>query len=124
MSDHPLRASPPMTVRPALVSRVCLRRTPQGLVGAPLSEAFDSENGVSEHFRALEYPLWDLAGKLAEKPVYKMLGGEPDADGVFRARCYDTSLYIDDLHLADDNEAAALIATEALEGKALGTQSI
>ena len=49
-----------------------------------------------------------------------MLGGETDADGVFRARCYDTSLYIDDLHLADDNEAAALIASEALEGKARG----
>ena len=48
-----------------------------GLVGAPLSEAFDSENGVSERFRALEYPLWDLAGKLAGKPVYEMLGGEP-----------------------------------------------
>ena len=90
------------------------------LVGAPLSEAFDLESGVSDRFRALEYPLWDLAGKLAGKPVYEMLGGEPDADGVFRARCYDTSLYIDDLHLADDNEAAALIASEALEGKARG----
>ena len=90
------------------------------LVGTPLSEAFDPENGVSERFRGLEYPLWDLAGKLAGKPVYEMLGGEPDEDGVFRARCYDTSLYIDDLHLADDNEAAALIASEALEGKARG----
>ena len=91
-----------------------------GLVGTPLSEAFDLENGVSDRFRALEYPLWDLAGKITGKPVYEMLGGEPDADGVFRARCYDTSLYIDDLHLADDNEAAALIASEALEGKARG----
>ena len=85
-----------------------------------MSEAFDSENGVSERFRTLEYPLWDLAGKLAGKPVYEMLGGEPDADDIFRARCYDTSLYIDDLHLDDDNEAAALIASEALEGKARG----
>ena len=90
------------------------------LVGAPLSKAFNPKNGVSERFRGLEYPLWDLAGKLAGKPVYEMLGGEPDEDGVFRARCYDTSLYIDDLHLADDNEAAALIASEALEGKAHG----
>ena len=91
-----------------------------GLVGTSLSEAFDLENGVSDRFRALEYPLWDLAGKITGKPVYEMLGGEPDTDGVFRARCYDTSLYIDDLHLADDNEAAALIASEALEGKARG----
>ena len=55
-------------------SRVCLRRDAAGLVGAPLSEAFDLENGVSERFRGLEYPLWDLAGKLVEKPVYEMLG--------------------------------------------------
>ena len=30
--------------------------------------------------------------------------------------CYDTSLYIDDLHIKDDSEAASLIASEALEG--------
>jgi L-alanine-DL-glutamate epimerase-like enolase superfamily enzyme len=34
----------------------------------------------------------------------------------FRAPCYDTSLYFDDLHLADDAAAAALIAAEAREG--------
>jgi len=35
--------------------------------------------------------------------------------GRLRVPCYDTSLYIDDLHLADDGEAAALIAQEARE---------
>ena len=38
----------------------------------------------------------------------------------FAPPCYDTSLYIDDLHLDDNAEAAALIASEALEGKARG----
>ena len=33
-----------------------------------------------------------------------------------RVPCYDTSLYFDDLHLADEAEAAALIAAEAREG--------
>jgi L-alanine-DL-glutamate epimerase-like enolase superfamily enzyme len=38
----------------------------------------------------------------------------------FRAPCYDTSLYFDDLELASDDEAAALLAGEAREGYALG----
>ena len=92
----------------------------KALVGLSLSEAFDSADGVSEQFRVLEYPIWDLAGQLAGKPVYALLGGQIDDDGVFCARCYDTSLYIDDLHLEDDGEAAALIASEALEGAARG----
>ena len=49
-----------------------------------------------------------------------LLGGHPEDDGVFRAPCYDTSLYIDDLHLEDDGEAATLIASEAMEGAGRG----
>ena len=90
------------------------------LVGFQLDEVFNLESGVSEEFRVLEYPIWDVAGKLAQKPVYALIGGQPDADGVFRARCYDTSLYIDDLHVEDDNAAAAFIASEALEGVGRG----
>jgi L-alanine-DL-glutamate epimerase-like enolase superfamily enzyme len=52
--------------------------------------------------------------------VYALLGGRADADGVYRAPCYDTSLYMDDLHLKDDGAAAALMASEALEGTARG----
>ena len=87
------------------------------IVGFQLNEAFDAESGVAEEFRVLEYPIWDLVGKLAQKPVYAMLSGQ---NGEFQAPCYDTSLYIDDLHLEDNAEAAALIASEALEGKARG----
>ena len=92
----------------------------ESLIGFQLSEMFDPERGVDKRFRAFEYPIWDLAGQLAEKPVYALLGGQPDNEGVFRVPCYDTSLYIDDLRLEDDNEAAALIASEALEGAARG----
>ncbi len=87
------------------------------MVGFQFSDAFDTENGVAEAFRVLEYPLWDLVGQLEQKPVYQLLSGH---NGAFRAPCYDTSLYIDDLHLDDDAEAAALIASEALEGAARG----
>ena len=90
------------------------------LIGFKLCEIFNLQCGVDTRFRALEYPLWDLAGQLAGKPVYALLGGQPDNEGIFRVPCYDTSLYIDDLHLEDDNEAAALIASEALEGVARG----
>jgi L-rhamnonate dehydratase len=90
------------------------------LVGFRLDEAFDPKHGVHDPFRALEYPIWDLVGGLAHKPVYALLGGTPGADGLYRVPCYDTSLYMDDLHLADDDEAAALIASEALDGYTRG----
>ena len=48
-----------------------------------------------------------------------MLGGQAGEGERFCAPCYDTSLYMDDLCL-DDEEAAALIAAEALEGAARG----
>ena len=89
----------------------------EALAGFRLGDAFDPERGVAEEYRVLEYPLWDLAGQLAQRPVYEMLSG---TKGPFRAPCYDTSLYIDDLHLEENAEAAALIASEALEGKARG----
>ena len=92
----------------------------ESLLGFKLSRMFDPEHGVDKRFRVLEYPLWDLVGQLTGKPVYALLGGKPENDEVFRVPCYDTSLYIDDLHLKDDGEAAALIASEALEGVARG----
>jgi L-alanine-DL-glutamate epimerase-like enolase superfamily enzyme len=86
------------------------------LVGLALDDAGVSNGAVRERFRALEYPILDLVGKLARQPVYVLLGGQPDADGVYRTPCYDTSLYMDDLHLRDDDAGAALIASEAMEG--------
>ena len=56
--------------------------------------------------------------KRAGKPVYALAaavnGTTPPTP--YRAPCYDTSLYFDDLHLDSDDEAAALIAAEAREG--------
>jgi L-rhamnonate dehydratase len=107
-------------------SRVTRDRAAQW-VGQPLDAVYGREDGVPghccarvrEHARAIEYPLYDLAGQLAGKPVYALLGGQAGEDG-FSAPCYDTSLYMDDLSLADDEKAAARIASEALEGAARG----
>jgi D-galactarolactone cycloisomerase len=44
-------------------------------------------------------PLWDLAGKALEKPVYKLLGGK----GPRRVPVYDGSIYFSDLLAQDAN---------------------
>lgn len=113
----------------------CSKEVAESLVGFHLNDAFEfpenwEQEGargkvpqVKEAFRMLEYPLWDLLGQLEQKPVYAVLLNlkEPlGKHGSFRVPCYDTSLYIDDLHLEDDDEAAALIASEALAGAARG----
>jgi L-alanine-DL-glutamate epimerase-like enolase superfamily enzyme len=90
------------------------------LVGFRPNEAFELQNGVHERFRVLEYPIWDLVGKLAQKPVYALIGRQPDDGKAYRVPCYDTSLYMDDLYLEDDDKAAALMASEALDGIASG----
>src|SRR5688500_20219829 len=67
----------------------------------------------------MDYPLWDLAAKRAGLPVYALAAraaGRTLPAGPLRVRCYDTTLYFDDLHLDSEEEAAALIAQEAREG--------
>ena len=66
------------------------------------------ETGVAERFRTVDLPIWDLAGQLAGKPVYDLVGNAVD-DGPLKAPCYDTSLYMDDLHLDDDDDAITLM---------------
>jgi L-rhamnonate dehydratase len=90
------------------------------VVGHRLSEVPGERGGVCEPFRALEYPLLDLSGQRAGKAVYSVLGGQARADGTYRVPCYDTSLYMDDLDLEDDDAAAARIADAAAEGYARG----
>jgi L-alanine-DL-glutamate epimerase-like enolase superfamily enzyme len=93
--------------------------TARGLVGATLGEAYDPAAGVPLRFRPLEYAIWDLVGKRAGQPVYaiaaQILGRERPAEPA-SLRCYDTSLYIDDLDQPDAESAAALMAEEAMQG--------
>ena len=91
----------------------------RGFVGATLGEAYDDAAGVPVRFRPIEYAVWDLVGRREGEPVYalasKILGRPRPADGS-KVRCYDTSLYIDDLDKPDVESAAALIAEEAMQG--------
>jgi L-alanine-DL-glutamate epimerase-like enolase superfamily enzyme len=92
------------------------------LLGRDLAELFRPERGVLPAWQAFDFPLWDLAGKQAGRPVYALaaeLAGlrAPESLSV---PCYDTSLYFDDLHLVDERAAAELLAAEACEGAGRG----
>lgn len=95
----------------------------QSILGKSLDELFDPRWGTTSFalaptFGGFDFPLWDLMAKRAGVPVYalaaQMVG--KDVESPFEVPCYDTSLYIDDLHIPDDAAAAALIAAEAREG--------
>lgn len=91
------------------------------LLGAPLEDLFLlAEGGATERGRPVEFALWDLMGRRAGKPVSalaaEIAGAAAPEESPRPVRCYDTSLYFDDLHLADDSAAADLLASEAREG--------
>ena len=98
------------------------RQKADSLVGFSFQDAFHPQRGVSTDYLALDMPLWDLAGKLADRPVYELLSGETNTTAL-RAPCYDTSLLMDDLDLEDDDEAASLIASEAVKCATRGHRS-
>ncbi|HET7770419.1 MAG TPA: enolase C-terminal domain-like protein, partial [Chloroflexota bacterium] len=125
LDDHGLHVRPPIA-RLTLsdgssgfgVSRGT-REQLQEFVGRSVDELFSSSSGVAEAAQLLDYPLWDLAAKRAGLPVYALAAkvvGRALPEGALRVRCYDTTLYFDDLHLDSNEEAAALIAQEAREG--------
>ena len=88
------------------------------LLGMRLNDLYLPEGGVLSDWRAFEYPLWDLLGQRAGKPIYSLAADLVGAavTNPFTAPCYDTSLYFDDLHLPTDQEAAHLLADEARQG--------
>lgn len=93
----------------------------QAVVGARLRAAFLPAVGAADAWIPLEYPLFDLVARRAEQPVYAFAARIAGRDlstlpNPFRAPCYDTSLYFDDLHLDSNDAAAALIAGEARQG--------
>ncbi len=96
------------------------REEAQSLLGTEPSDLALAAGRVAHRARAFEFPLLDLAGALRGKPVYALAGigpasivasGEP-----LRVPCYDTSLYMNDLHLDSDAAGAALIAAHARQG--------
>jgi L-rhamnonate dehydratase len=100
--------------------------TARSLVGATLAEAYDSAAGVPIKFRPLEFPIWDLVARQASQPVYALAStilGRPVPAAGTEIRCYDTTLYIDDLGIDDHDAGAALMAEEAMQGFRRGHRS-
>src|SRR5680860_267067 len=72
---------------------------------------------VRQGWTLYELPLLDLAARLAGLPVHAFAADNDEGmTGPLRVRSYDTSLYFDDLDIADDAAAADLIAGEAQQG--------
>ncbi|WP_258171116.1 enolase C-terminal domain-like protein [Paenibacillus sp. R14(2021)] len=93
------------------------------VIGKRLADLFDAVTGhLLEPYRlALEYPILDWLGQTWEKPVYELVAGAHRVPGTpLVVPCYDTSLYFDDLHLADERAAVELMKQEASEGFAKG----
>ena len=124
LGDHGLTVRPPIMritlddgssgFGPANVGR----EQAAALLGQPLEAVFVPGTGATGAGLLADFALWDLAAKRAGLPVYVLAAQEAGAavTAPFRVRCYDTSLYFDDLHLSSNEEAAALIAAEAREG--------
>lgn len=94
---------------------VVSKENAQKLIGKTIGEMLDAKNRIKPEFRSIEIPLLDWLGQVPGHPVYglvdpKRLDGKP-----FRAACYDTSLYMDDLEL-DDVDALKLIQGNAQYG--------
>ena len=97
----------------------------QSFLGERLDDLIAPGVGVAPRASSLECPLWDLLGQRTGRPVYHLLAesvGKTVSEPL-RVPCYDTSLYIDDLHLTTDDEGAALIASEARFGYEHGHRS-
>ena len=101
------------------------REQASAVVGQPLNALFDPAYGATTLGQPFDLPLWDLFGQRTGQPVYRLAASiaQRTAPETLRAPCYDTSLYIDDLHLSDDDAAAQLIAAEAEAGFVRGHRS-
>lgn len=88
------------------------------ILGKTVDELLSDKGHLAKDGIVFEFALWDLLGQQQNKPVYQILAEQNNkAIGeVFKVPCYDTSLYLDDLHLASDEAAAELIANEARFG--------
>ena len=72
------------------------KRDAEAFIGANVADLFDLDTGTIQSALIFDIPLWDLAGQLIDKPVYKLLGDQgPDLVPV-----YDGSIYIDEIDLA------------------------
>lgn len=69
------------------------REDAQRLVGQRLHEVFSPDTGTQDDLLMFDFPLWDVAGQLLDRPVHAMLGDS----GSSPVPVYDGGIYIDEL---------------------------
>lgn len=96
----------------------CARANASALLGKSLQDVFVAGTGPADVWKDFEFPLWDLVACMSGQSVHALVAAWSDTDmaAAREVRCYDTSLYIDELHLDDDAAAVALIQEEAQFG--------
>ena len=94
------------------------REEAESLIGKTINDVFQLPNGSNEAGKIIDLPLWDLAAKLSDQPLYQLLG----ARGSRSVELYDGSVYIDDLD-ASDEEAVAIFEDEVKTGHDFGLKN-
>jgi L-alanine-DL-glutamate epimerase-like enolase superfamily enzyme len=100
-------------------ARICKEDAAQFL-GKRAVELFAIDGTVLPAYQSLDFPLLDWLGRVQEKPVYELFAKEAENAANAVVPCYDTSLYFDELHIADSAAAIEYIMDEAREGAAKG----
>ena len=85
------------------------------LLGKSPLDLFQLPKGSNDSGLPVDLPLWDLAAKAEDLPLYKLLGNR----GSHEVELYDGSIYIDDLD-ATDGEAVEIFHQEVRTGQAYG----
>ena len=67
------------------------------LIGEKISDLIDPDTGALERAMGLDQPLHDLAGRILDTPVYRLLG----AKGPTQVPIYSGAIYFDDLEPED-----------------------
>ena len=98
------------------------REQAQSLLGQSTDDLISVEGGVNDTGLPLEFALWDWLGHKTSQPVYALAAQFNDmtATKSLAARCYDTTLYFDDLNLQSDEAAVQLLVDEVHAGYARG----
>jgi L-alanine-DL-glutamate epimerase-like enolase superfamily enzyme len=87
------------------------------LVGRRVGDLFDPEVGVIDDAALpLDFALHDLAGRLLERPVHRLLG----THGETSVTCYDGAIYFDDLQPTENPRGIDAVLENCADDFALG----
>ena len=91
------------------------------LTGFPIRAFFHDDIMLKSEYKGIEFPLLDWLGRYFHKPVYELAARTPEKlSKDFSIPVYDTTIYFDELHIKDDNEAVKYLLDEVSQGLGRG----